>query len=148
MDPLAAAHIIFLGLWGGLVMVEIAFEAQMFRGRMDEKSVAGLHRITDRFIELPILAAVFLTGWLLWEQTGFDQALLPKILFGLGAVLVNVICYVIVEIRASEALRAANSDGGSLRLRRLSIILAITIAPGVLSGGIALFLGGQRTGWW
>ncbi len=148
MYPLAAAHIIFLGLWGGLVMVEIAFEAQMFRGRMEEKSVAGLHRITDRFIELPVLAAVLFTGWLLWEQTGFDQALLPKVLFGLGAVLVNVICYVIVEMRASEALRATGSGNDGPRLRRLSIILAITIAPGVLSGGIALFLGGQRTGWW
>ena len=62
VNPLAAAHILFLGLWGGLVLVEIAFEAQMFRGKLDEKSVAGLHRITDRFIEIPILIAVLLTG--------------------------------------------------------------------------------------
>jgi hypothetical protein len=148
MYPLVAAHMIFLGLWGGLVLVEIVFEAQMFRGKMDEKSVAGLHRITDRLIELPILVAVLLTGWLLWQQTGFDQALLAKVLFGLGAVVINVVCYVIVETRASRALRATGADDGDPGLRRLSIALAITITPGVLFAGIALFLSGQRIGWW
>ena len=148
MQPLAAAHILFLGLWGGLVAVEIAFEAQIFRGKMDERSVAGLHRITDRFIELPVLIAVLLTGWLLWKQTGFDHALLAKVMFGLGAVFANIVCYVIVEMRASEALRTADSDDGGLRLRRLSIILAGTITPGILSAGVALYLGGQRIGWW
>jgi hypothetical protein len=148
VNPLAAAHILFLGLWGGLVLVEIAFEAQMFRGKLDEKSVAGLHRITDRFIEIPILIAVLLTGWLLWKQTGYDHALMTKVLFGLVAVFANVVCYVIVELRASEALRAVESDNGGPRLRRLSIALAGTITPGVLAGGVALFLGGQRIGWW
>lgn len=148
MYPLLAAHIIFLGLWGGLVLVEIAFEAQMFRGKMDERSVAGLHRITDRLMELPILVAVLLTGWLLWQRTGFDQALLPKVLFGLGAVVMNIVCFVIVEMRASRALRVADSDDSDPGLRRLSIILAITITPGVLFAGVALFLGGQRIGWW
>ena len=148
MYPLAAAHILFLGLWGGLVLVEIAFEAQMFRGKMDERAVAVLHRITDRLIELPMLFVVLITGWLLWKQTGFDQTLLPKVMFGLGAVFANVICYVIVEMRASQALRTADSDDGGPGLRRLSIALAMTIAPGVLSAGVALFLGGQRIGWW
>jgi len=148
MNSLAAAHIMFLGLWGGLVLVEIAFEAQMFRGKIDEKSVAILHRITDRFIELPILIAVLVTGWMLWKQTGFDHDLLPKVMFGLGAVVANVVCYIIVEMRASAALHPANSAEISIRIRRLSIVLAGTIAPGLLSGGIALFLGGQLIGWW
>lgn len=148
MIPLVAAHIIFLGLWGGLVVTEIVFEAQMFRGKLDEKAIAGLHRITDRFIELPVLVAVLVTGWLLWKQTGFDQQLLPKVLFGLGAVLANVICYIIVELRASEALRATAAGQGGVRLRKLSIALAMTIAPGVLLAFAALFLGGQNIGWW
>ncbi len=148
MNALVAAHIIFLGLWGGLVVTEIVFEAQMFRGKLDEKAIAGLHRITDRFIELPVLVAVLVTGWLLWEQTGFDQQLLLKVLFGLGAVLANVICYIIVELRASEALRAEAAGHDSIRLRKLSIALAMTIAPGILSAFAALFLGGQRIGWW
>lgn len=148
MEPLVAAHILFLGLWGGLVAVEIAFEAQVFRGRMDAKSVAALHRITDRFIELPVLVAVLLSGWLLWKQTGFDHALLPKVVFGLGAVFANVVCYVVVEMRASAALHTGDSDDGELKLRRLSIILVSTITPGILSAGVALFLGGQRIGWW
>ncbi len=148
MNALVAAHIIFLGLWGGLVVTEIVFETQMFRGKLDEKAIAGLHRITDRFIELPVLVAVLVTGWLLWEQTGFDQQLLPKVLFGLGAVLANVICYIIVELRASEALRAGTAGQGGVRLRKLSIALAMTIAPGVLLAFAALFLGGQNIGWW
>lgn len=148
MEPLTAAHILFLGLWGGLVAVEVAFEAQVFTGKMDERAVAGLHRITDRFIELPVLIAVLLTGWLLWKQTDFDHSLLPKVVFGLGAVFANAVCYVIVEMRASEALRTADSDNDGYKLRRLSIILVSTITPGILSAGIALFLGGQRIGWW
>ena len=148
MDPLGAAHILFLGLWGGLVLVEIAFELQMFRGKMDEKSIAGLHRITDRFIELPILIAVLATGWLLWKRTGFDHELMPKVIFGLGAVLANAVCYVVVEMRASRALHMADSDDDGPGLRRFSIVLASSIAPGVLSAGVALFLGGQRIGWW
>ncbi len=98
--------------------------------------------------KLPVLIAVLLSGWVLWKQTGFDQELLPKILFGLGAVFANVVCYIVVEMRASEALRVADSDDGSPRLRRLSIILASTIAPGVLLADVALFLGGQRIEWW
>jgi len=85
---------------------------------------------------------------LLWKQTGYDHALMTKVLFGLVAVFANVVCYVIVEMRASEALRAVESDNGGPRLRRLSIALAGTITPGVLAGGVALFLGGQRIGWW
>lgn len=138
----------FLGLWGGLVLVEIAFEAQVFRGKMDEKAVAALHRITDRLMELPILFAVVVTGWMLWKQTGFDHELLPKVMFGLGAVVANVVCYIVVEMRASAALRTANSEEVSIRIRRLSIVLAGTIAPGLLSAGGALFLGGQLIGWW
>ena len=148
MNPLVAAHIMFVGLWGGLVLVEIAFEAQVFRGKLDERSVAALHRITDRLIELPILIAVIVTGWMLWKQTGFDHELLPKVMFGLGAVVANAVCYIVVEMRASEALRTADSEEVNYRIRRLSIVLASTIAPGLLSGGIALFLGGQRVGWW
>ncbi len=120
----------------------------MFRARMDEKSVAALHRITDRFIELPILIGVVVTGWLLWKRIEFDPELLPKVWFGLGAVAANLICYIIVEMRASEALKVADSGSDGVRLRRLSIMLASTITPGVLLAGVALFLGGQRTGWW
>ena len=63
MEPLIGAHLLSLGLWGGLVFVEIVFEFQMFRGRLDQLDVAILHRITDRFLELPILALVIATGW-------------------------------------------------------------------------------------
>ena len=53
-----------------------------------------------------------------------------------------------VRAQPARALRATGADDGDPGLRRLSIALAITITPGVLFAGIALFLSGQRIGWW
>ena len=154
MDPLIGAHLLSLGLWGGLVSVEIVFEFQMFRGRLDQLDVAILHRITDRFLELPILALVVATGWMLWQRSGYPDELLPKVLFGLGAVLANVVCYIIVELRAATATRIRlekqigetypNTD----KLRVFSTALAVTIAVGLSSAAAAMFIGGSLVGWW
>jgi len=154
MDALIGAHLLSLGLWGGLVSVEIVFEFQMFRGRLDPLDVADLHRITDRFLELPILALVLSTGWMLWQHTGYSDELLPKVLFGLGAVLANVICYIIVELRAATAtrIRLGKQNGetrlNTNKLRGFSTALAVTIAAGLISAAGALFIGGLSIGWW
>jgi hypothetical protein len=154
MDPLIGAHLLSLGLWGGLVSVEIVFELQMFRGRLDPLDVADLHRITDRFLELPILALVMATGWMLWQRNDYSDELLPKVLFGLGAVLANVVCYIVVELRASTATRirlekqTAKAYPNTSRLRQLSTVLAATIVLGLMSAAVALYLGGLLIGWW
>ncbi len=154
MDPLIGAHLLSIGLWGGLVFVEIVFEFQMFRGRLDQLDVAILHRITDRFLELPILALVVATGWMLWQRSGYPDELLPKVLFGLGAVLANVICYIIVELRATTAtrIRLEKQIGKAYpnpdKLRVFSTALAVTIVLGLISAAVALFIGGLSIGWW
>ena len=154
MDPLIGAHLLSLGLWGGLVSVEIVFELQMFRGRLDQLDVADLHRITDRFLELPILAMVLATGWMLWQRVGYSDELLPKVLFGLGAVLANVACYIVVELRASAATRirlekqTVETYPNTSKLKQLSTVLAVTIVLGLVSASGALIIGGLNIGWW
>ena len=146
MDSILLIHIIFLGLWGGLVLVEILFELQMFRDQIDELSIAKLHRLSDRFFELPILAVVVGSGWYLWHQTDYSGEFLPKIIFAIGAVLANLICYVFVEQRASTAeLIAVNgvveeNSENSVKLRVLSKRLFSTIIPGVALAMVALFI--------
>ena len=154
MEPLIGAHLLSLGLWGGLVFGEIVFEFQMFRGRLDQLDVADLHRITDRYLELPILALVMATGWMLWQRSGYPDELLPKVLFGLGAVLANVICYIIVELRAATAtrIRLEKQNGETCpntnKLRVFSTALAVTIVLGLISAAVALIIGGLSIGWW
>ena len=146
MDSILLIHIIFLGLWGGLVLVEILFEIQMFRDQIDELSIAKLHQLSDRFLELPILAVVVASGWYLWQQTGYSSEFLVKIGFALGAVSANLICYVFVEQRAStagliesKAVVEKNSEN-NIKLRALSKRLFSTIIPGVVLAMAALFI--------
>ena len=146
MDSILIVHIIFLGLWGGLVLVEILFELQMFRDQIDELSIAKLHQLSDRFLELPILAVVVGSGWYLWHQTGYSSEYLPKIGFALAAVSANLICYVFVEQRASTAelievngVVEKNSEN-NIKLRILSKRLFGTIIPGVVLAMVALFI--------
>lgn len=146
MEPILLVHIIFLGLWGGLVLVEILFELQMFRDQIDERSIAKLHQLSDRFFELPILAVVVGSGWYLWHQTGYSSEFLPKLAFALGAVSANLICYVFVEQRASTAeliqMNSAveKSSEKNIRMRVLSKRLFSTIIPGVALAVVALVI--------
>ncbi len=146
MDPILLIHIIFLGLWGGLVLVEILFELQMFRDQIDERSIAKLHQLSDRILELPILAIVVGSGWYLWHQTNYSDEFLLKIVFALGAVFANLICYVFVEQRASTAELIQTSASveknteNNAKLRVLSKRLLSTIIPGVVLAMVALWI--------
>jgi len=137
MDGLVAAHLIALGFWGGTVLVELTFEFGGMREKLDREGVAWLHSRVDRFIELPLLFAVVLTGALLWRRTGFDTSLLPKIACGLAAVLINVACYAVVERRAAK--------GWTPRDTRFVFLTAALGAPLAVA---ALVMGGLRAGWW
>lgn len=141
MSGLAIVHIVCLGLWGGVVLVELLFELDGARGRIPHDAAARLHRKVDRWIELPILSAVTITGLLLWSRTGWDATLLPKVSLGGGAVLANLLCWIVVERRAD--LQSADRDG-HLRLTRLVFLSALVGVP--LAAG-ALWLGGARAGW-
>lgn len=64
MDLLVTLHLTALSFWLGVVSVEFIFE----RARIDKEAVIRLHKLTDRYIELPIIFVVFVTGLMLWER--------------------------------------------------------------------------------
>jgi len=132
-----AAHLIALGLWGGIVLVEVLFEGAALAGRFPVAQASALHRMVDRALELPALAAVVGTGLALWARTGWAPELLPKVSLGLGAVGANLACVVFVELREARHDYARQS-------RRI----AATIAVGLPLGLAALALGGRRAAWW
>lgn len=138
MDGLVAFHLLVLGFWGGMVLVEIVFEVGAMRGLLDAKQMARLHVWTDRFLELPLLAMVVLSGALLWQRLGWTPELWPKVAAGLGAVFANLACYVFVERRGRLDAVVAK-DGWPV---------FYTAAPGIILGVTALVLGGSRAGWW
>lgn len=92
-------HLLAAGLWLGCVLVEVAFERSL-AAHGHWQLLAQLHDRVDRWVELPILAVVALTGaWLLYsrfgsvEQSGWLQV---KIAFGALAVLANLYCAALV----------------------------------------------------
>ena len=137
MTGLHALHLVVLGLWGGVVLVELVFEVAAMNGYFPAAETAKLHRWTDRYVELPLLSLVVGSGLLLWSRLGWSAVLLPKILCGSAAVAANLVCVVFVEKRA----RAGVSE------RQTRNIFG-TVVVGLPAALVAFFLGGQRAGWW
>ena len=92
MDPLHVAHLVALGMWLGVVITEVLFE---FAGSDPDslRAAARFHYNVDLFGELPILAAVLITGTILAIQAWPLSPLhFIKIAASLVAVAANLIC--------------------------------------------------------
>jgi len=108
------AHLLVLGLWGGLVLAETVVELS---ARDDEgiRVAARIHYWIDVSIELPLLAGVLLTGAVLtaraWPLSHVHVAKIALALFAIGC---NLYCAVHVLLRhrradAVDALRHHNT---------------------------------------
>jgi len=75
--------------------------------------MARFHYYLDIVLEAPLLLGVVLTGTVLLLQTQPDAALWVKVAAGLGAVVSNVVCVVVVIRRDRAAVR--DGDLGALR---------------------------------
>ena len=133
MEPLHVAHLIVLGMWLGVVITEALFE---FAASDAEslRAAARFHYRVDRFGELPILFAVFVTGTILavrgWPLTPLHFI---KIAASLVAVGSNLICTLwVFQRRPIEDVKVL------LGFRRRIWSLA---AVGVVFGTLALYLG-------
>lgn len=133
MEPLHVAHLMALGLWLGIVMTEALFE---FSGSDAEslRAAARFHYTVDMFGELPVLAAVFITGVLLMgrvdELTPLHHVKIAAALVAIGS---NLMCAVWVVQR-----RRIVDAQLLLRFRRR---IWATAAVGVVFGTVALVLG-------
>ena len=99
MDPLHVAHLMALGIWLGIVTTEALFE---FSGSDPDslRAAARFHYTVDLFGELPILAAVLVTGVMLTARVEEMTPLLQvKVAAALVAIGSNLICAVWVVQR-------------------------------------------------
>jgi hypothetical protein len=133
MEPLHVAHLMTLGIWLGIVITEALFE---FSGSDADslRAAARFHYTVDMFGELPVLAAVIVTGVLLALRAWpFTPLLWIKIVASLVAVASNLICAVwVVQRRRIEDVSAL------LGFRRR---IWSTAAVGTVFGTFALYLG-------
>jgi hypothetical protein len=134
MDYLALIHVIAISFWLGVISVEVIFE----RARIDKGSIVLLHQLTDRYVELPTISVVLFSGMLLWSRASWSLEFLPKVLFGFGAITLNVICYYFVEKRTVE----------SSTFRKQSTLILWVTFPGVFCFVAAAYLGGSHASWW
>jgi hypothetical protein len=134
MDILVLLHLTSISFWLGVISVEFIFE----RARIGKDAVIRLHKLTDRYVEMPITGIVLLTGMLLWARSSWALIYLPKVLAGLGAVGANVFCYYCVEQREPD----------KQSFKRHSLLLFKATIFGLICLVLALFLGGQHAGWW
>ena len=133
MEALHVAHLMALGIWLGIVMTEALFE---FSGSDAEslRAAARFHYTVDMFGELPVLAAVIVTGVLLAGRVGPLTPLhYVKITASLVAIGSNLICAVWVVQR-----RRVEDERVLLEYRRKIWTAA---AVGVIFGTVALALG-------
>ena len=103
----AFLHVMALGLWGGCVAVEMLLERSARSDPGLRAQVARYHDAIDRFIEIPILIAVLVTGVALLDLERLHGWYLVLVVSGSTAVLVNFLCVVPV-VRRKRAVDAGD----------------------------------------
>ncbi len=135
-------HVLALGLWGGCVAVEMLLESSGKSDRALRVQVARYHDAIDRFIEMPILIAVLVTGLLRLRLELLHGWYLALVVSGLTAVLVNLLC-VIPVVRRKRA-----ADAGDMsRVDAESRWILRAFWTGAPAASIALFCGAVIRGW-
>ncbi len=100
-------HIVAASFWAGMIVVETLVELQAAKGSaQDFRFVAKLYKIVDTYFEAPIVAIVLVTGSILLFQIWPNISLLlaVKVIAGLLAVVVNIICiyFVLARVNAKD----------------------------------------------
>ncbi len=104
---LLALHACFAATWLGCILTEAIFERALLpQGRQSQLALAHLHVRVDKFIELPSIFGVAVTGLLLLDQTGRAGVPLHTMLgAGMLAIIANLYCVFLVFKRRDAAMR-------------------------------------------
>lgn len=138
------AHFLVLGAWLGCVLCELVFEAAGARNESLRRAASAFHGAVDRYLEIPLLVGVIVTGMALMPGVQMRGALIVKIACGLGAVGVNGLCAIAVFKREAAAATGASEH----ELAALTRWIWASAGVGVPLGLVALWIGGQTQGWW
>lgn len=136
------AHLIALGLWGGIVLAEGVLEAIGTRDRARARVVAEAHYWIDLCCEGPVLAAVLLTGAVLAWSLPLSALHWTKISLGVFAVGVNLWCLGVV-VRRHRSFEASSEAVVAGETRRVFFAIKLGL-PAALG---ALYLGLRLQGW-
>ena len=104
MDALLALHLVAVGIWIGVVGAEFFIE---FDGKHDDASyikASKMHYATDIWIEIPAFLTVLVTGALMLDGSHLEGLFLYKVIFGVAAVIFNLVCVYAVFVRRRFAL--------------------------------------------
>ncbi len=130
------AHLLALGLWGGVVLAEGIIEQVGRRDAAHTAAAARMHYWTDLLLELPLLAVIIGTGVVLaWNVplTGLHWLKIACAVFAIG---VNVWCIGVV-LRRQRTVGSASHQTTLADTSRVFLAIKLGLPPGL----VALWLG-------
>ena len=91
-NELLYLHLVAAGIWVGVVAAEFFIEIAAMRDDTSCIKASKLHFATDTWIEVPAFLSVLVTGAFKLHSGHMEGLFLYKVLFGLLAILFNIIC--------------------------------------------------------
>jgi hypothetical protein len=104
MTPLLVLHLIAVGIWLGVIGAEFFIEFDAVKDDESHIKASKMHFATDIWIEIPAFLTVGITGLLMLNASHMEGLFLYKIIFGLLAIVFNLVCVVAVYRRRNFAL--------------------------------------------
>lgn len=104
MTILLTLHLLAIGIWIGVVGVELLIESDGMKDDESHIRAAKLHYGADIWVEVPAFVTVVATGFLMLGEGHLNGLFLAKIIFALLATGFNMICVYGVIRRRKYAL--------------------------------------------
>ncbi len=129
-------HILLVGAWMGCIAVEALLENAPKKILPLREIIPQLHYKIDKFVELPLVLGVLVTGSLLLDLERLSGIDLVKVFSGLAAVLANLACWFPVKNR-----KIALDRGDKAEVKKQSLMILRWTQIGLPFAVIALVCG-------
>jgi hypothetical protein len=113
MSLLLTLHLLAVGIWIGVVAAEFVIEFDGMKNNESLIKASKLHFLTDIWVEIPAFTIVLITGLLMINSGHLQGIFFYKIIFGLAAIIFNIVCVYAVFRRRSYAI-VGDIDGMQL----------------------------------
>ena len=131
-------HLVFLSIWGGIVITEAVLELVPLRRRELLKSTVEFHYFIDIYLELPVILLVICTGAVNLFLVKITALILLKAAAACVAIGANLFCITEVIKRRSELMAGAGEQAIASRHRK--VILSAVVGGPFAAAAIALGL--------
>lgn len=146
INPLTILHLVILSFWGGLVITESVLELYPFRQPRLHGPAIEFHYWIDLLLELMLLIAVLLSGILLIFSVELTGVHYLKIVCGLFAVSMNLICVALVIKRYHRKRQGAPDEELWKYSRKIIATAALGIPVAMVAAALGLKLALARMG--